>query len=202
MKYNKTIFMAILFLLSIFTLEAKSYVAYNGTGATGNNATFLVRLNSNADLLSIGFSSTNPGADHSNLSPISSIPLNRSATTFDEDGKMTVIAEAEFYAYWQIQQAGSYTISLYRKSGSLSSENGTLPYTALRLDKEKDNRIPVSNDGSNSTPLSDYSGGNILEKGSVQIGVTTSEARGFPYGTIFTDQIYIKVSSTWRNYTY
>ena len=195
MKYNKTIFMAILFLLSIFTLEAESYVAYNGTGATGNNATFLVRLNSNADLLSMGFSSTDPGADHSNLSPISSIPLNRSVTTF-EGGKMTVKAEAEFYAYWQIPQAGSYTISLYRKSGSLSSENGTLPYTALRLDKENDNGIPASNDGSNSTSLSTYLGGNILEKGSVKIGVTTSEAREFPYGTIFTGQICIKVSST------
>lgn len=195
MKYNKTIFMAILFLLSIFTLEAESYVAYNGTGATGNNATFIVRLNSNADLLSIGFSSTDPGADHSNLSPISSIPLKRSDTTF-EGGKMTVIAEAEFYAYWQIQQAGSYTISLYRNSNSLSSANGSLPYTALRLDKENDNGIPVSNDGSNSTTLSDYSGGNNLEKGSVKIGVTTSEAREFPYGTIFTGQICIKVSST------
>lgn len=195
MKYNKTIFMAILFLLSIFTLEAESYVAYNGTGATGNNATFIVRLNSNADLLSIGFSSTDPGADHSNLSPISSIPLKRSDTTF-EGGKMTVIAEAEFYAYWQIQQAGSYTISLYRNSNSLSSANGSLPYTALRLDKENDNDIPVSNDGSNSTPLSSYKGGNILEKGSVKIGVTTSEAREFPYGTIFTGQICIKVSST------
>ena len=195
MKYNKTIFMAILFLLSIFTLEAKSYVAYNGTGATGNNATFIVRLNSNADLLSMGFSSTDPGADHSNLSPISSIPLKRSDTTF-EGGKMTVIAEAEFYAYWQIQQAGSYTISLYRNSGSLSSENGTLPYTALRLDIENNNRIPVSNDGSDSTPLSSYEGGNILEKGSVKIRVTTSEAREFPYGTIFTGQICIKVSST------
>ena len=189
--------MAILFLLSIFTLEAESYVAYNGTGATGNNATFIVRLNSNADLLSIGFSSTDPGADHSNLSPISSIPLKRSDTTF-EGGKMTVIAEAEFYAYWQIQQAGtgSYTISLYRNSGSLSSENGTLSYEALRLDKENDNRIPVSNDGSDSTPLSSYEGGNILEKGSVKIRVTTSEAREFPYGTIFTGQICIKVSST------
>ena len=196
MKYNKTIFMAILFLLSIFTLEAESYVAYNGTGATGNNATFIVRLNSNADLLSIGFSSTNPGADHSNLSPISSIPLNRSVKTTFEGGKMTVIAEAEFYAYWQIQQAGSYTISLYRNSGSLSSENGTLPYTALRLDIENNNRIPVSNDGSDSTPLSSYEGGNILEKGSVKIRVTTSEAREFPYGTIFTGQICIKVSST------
>ena len=195
MKYNKIIFMAILFLLSIFTLEAESYVAYNGTGATGNNATFLVRLNSNADLLSMGFSSTYPGADHSNLSPISSIPLNRSVTTF-EGGKMTVKAEAEFYAYWQIQQAGSYTISLYRKSGSLSSVNGPLEYNALRLDKENDNGIPVSNDGSNSTSLSTYLGGNILEKGSVKIGVTTSEARGFPYGTIFTGQICIKVSST------
>lgn len=195
MKYNKTIFMAILFLLSIFTLEAKSYVAYNGTGATGNNATFLVRLNSNADLLSMGFSSTDPGADHSNLSPISSIPLKRSDTTF-EGGKMTVIAEAEFYAYWQIQQAGSYTISLYRNSGSLSSENGTLPYTALRLDIENNNRIPVSNDGSDSTPLSSYEGGNILEKGSVKIRVTTSEAREFPYGTIFTGQICIKVVSS------
>ena len=195
MKYNKTIFMAILFLLSIFTLEAKSYVAYNGTGATGNNATFIVMLNSNADLLSIGFSSTDPGDDHSNLSPISSIPLNRSVTTF-EGGKMTVKAEAEFYAYWQIQQAGSYTISLYRNSGSLSSENGTLPYTALRLDIENNNRIPVSNDGSDSTPLSSYKGGNILEKGSVKIRVTTSEAREFPYGTIFTGQICIKVSST------
>ena len=195
MKYNKTIFMAILFLLSIFTLEAKSYVAYNGTGATGNNATFLVRLNSNADLLSMGFSSTDPGADHSNLSPISSIPLKRSDTTF-EGGKMTVIAEAEFYAYWQIQQAGSYTISLYRNSGSLSSENGTLSYEALRLDKENDNDIPVSNDGSDSTTLSSYSGGNILEKGSVKISVTTSEAREFPYGTNFTGQICIKVSST------
>ena len=195
MKYNKIIFMAILFLLSIFTLGAESYVAYNGTGATGNNATFLVRLNSNADLLSMGFSSTDPGADHSNLSPISSIPLNRSVTTF-EGGKMTVKAEAEFYAYWQIQQAGSYTISLYRNSDSLSSANGSLPYTALRLDKEKDNDIPVSNDGSNSTPLSSYKGGNILEKGSVKIGVTTSEAREFPYGTIFTGQICIKVSST------
>ena len=197
MKHNKTIFMAIIFLLSIFTLEAESYVAYNGTGATGNNATFIVRLNSNADLLSIGFSSTDPGADHSNLSPISSIPLKRSDTTF-EGGKMTVIAEAEFYAYWQIQQAGtgSYTISLYRNSGSLSSENGTLPYTALRLDIENNNRIPVSNDGSDSTPLSSYEGGNILEKGSVKIGVTTSEARDFPYGTNFTGQICIKVSST------
>ena len=195
MKYNKTIFMAILFLLSIFTLEAESYVAYNGTGATGNNATFIVRLNSNADLLSMGFSSTDPGADHSNLSPISSIPLKRSDTTF-EGGKMTVIAEAEFYAYWQIQQAGSYTISLYRNSGSLSSENGTLSYEALRLDKENDNRIPVSNDGSDSTPLSSYEGGNILEKGSVKIGVTTSEAREFPYGTIFICLICIKVSST------
>ena len=196
MKYNKTIFMAILFLLSIFTLEAESYVAYNGTGATGNNATFIVRLNSNADLLSIGFSSTDPGDDHSNLSPISSIPLNRSVKTTFEGGKMTVIAEAEFYAYWQIQQAGSYTISLYRNSNSLSSANGSLTYTALRLDKEKDNDIPVSNDGSNSTPLSSYKGGNILEKGSVKIGVTTSEARGFPYGTNFTGQICIKVSSS------
>ena len=196
MKYNKTIFMAILFLLSIFTLEAESYVAYNGTGATGNNAAFLVRLNSNADLLSMGFSSTDPGTDHSNLSPISSIPLNRSVKTTFEGGKMTVIAEAEFYAYWQIQQAGSYTISLYRNSGSLSSENGTLPYTALRLDIENNNRIPVSNDGSDSTPLSSYSGGNILENGSVKISVTTSEAREFPYGTNFTGQICIKVSST------
>ena len=109
---------------------------------------------------------------------------------------MTVIAEAEFYAYWQIQQAGSYTISLYRNSGSLSSENGTLSYEALRLDKENDNRIPVSNDGSDSTPLSSYSGGNILENGSVKISVTTSEAREFPYGTNFTGQICIKVSST------
>lgn len=198
MKYYKIIIIDFLLLVSLFTLEAESYVTYNGTGATGNTATFLVRLNSNADLLSIGFSSTDPGSDHSNLSPISSIPLNRSDTTFDEGGKMTVRAKAEFYAYWQIQQAGSYTISLYRNSGSLSSENGTLSlsYEALRLDKEKDNRIPVSNDGSNSTPLSDYSGGNILEKGSVRIGITTSEARDFPYGTVFTDQIYIKVSST------
>ena len=195
MKYYKIIIIDFLFLVSLFTLEAESYVTYNGTGATGNTATFLVRLNSNADLLSMGFSSTDPGADHSNLSPISSIPLKRSDTTF-EGGKMTVIAEAEFYAYWQIQQAGSYTISLYRNSNSLSSANGSLLYTALRLDKENDNGIPVSNDGSNSTSLSTYLGGNILEKGSVKIGVTTSEARGFPYGTIFTDQIYIKVSST------
>ena len=195
MKYYKIIIIDFLLLLSLFTLEAESYVTYNGTGATGNTATFLVRLNSNADLLSIGFSSTDPGSDHSNLSPISSIPLNRSATTF-EGGKMTVIAEARFYVYWQIQQAGSYTISLYRKSGSLSSVNGPLEYNALRLDKENDNDIPVSNDGSNSTILSSYSGGNILEKGSVKISVTTSEARGFPYGTVFTDQIYIKVSST------
>ena len=197
MKHNKTIFMAIIFLLSIFTLEAESYVAYNGTGATGNNATFIVRLNSNADLLSIGFSSTDPGADHSNLSPISSIPLKRSDTTF-EGGKMTVKAEAEFYAYWQIPQAGSYTISLYRNSGSLSSENGTLslPYEAFRLEKENNNRISLLNDKSNSAILYSCSGGNNLEKGSVKIGVTTSEAREFPYGTIFTGQICIKVSST------
>ena len=195
MKYYKIIIIDFLLLVSLFTLEAESYVTYNGTGATGNTATFLVRLNSNADLLSIGFSSTDPGSDHSNLSPISSIPLNRSDIAY-EGGKMTVRAKAEFYAYWQIQQAGSYTISLYRNSGSLSSENGTLSYEALRLDKENDNRIPVSNDGSDSTPLSSYSGGNILEKGSVKIGVTTSEAREFPYGTIFTGQICIKVSST------
>lgn len=195
MKYYKIIIIDFLLLVSLFTLEAESYVTYNGTGATGNTATFLVRLNSNADLLSIGFSSTNPGADHSNLSPISSIPLNRSDIAY-EGGKMTVRAKAEFYAYWQIQQAGSFTISLYRKSNSLSSTNGDLEYTAVRMDRESDNSIPVSSDGSNVTVLDNYGGKNTLKKGSVRIGITTSEARDFPYGTVFTDQIYIKVSST------
>lgn len=182
-------------LVSLFTLEAESYVTYNGIGATGNTATFLVRLNSNADLLSIGFSSTDPGSDHSNLSPISSISLGRSDIAY-EGGKMTVRAKAEFYAYWQIQQAGSFTISLYRKSNSLSSTNGDLEYTAVRMDRESDNSIPVSSDGSNVTVLDNYGGKNTLKKGSVRIGITTSEARDFPYGTVFTDQIYIKVSST------
>ena len=195
MKYYKIIIIDFLLLVSLFTLEAESYVTYNGTGATGNTATFLVRLNSNADLLSIGFSSTDPGSDHSNLSPISSISLGRSDIAY-EGGKMTVRAKAEFYAYWQIQQAGSFTISLYRKSNSLSSTNGDLEYTAVRMDRESDNSIPVSSDGSNVTVLDSYGGKNTLEKGSVRIGITTSEARDFPYGTVFTDQIYIKVSST------
>ena len=195
MKYYKIIIIDFLLLLSLFTLEAESYVTYNGTGATGNTATFLVRLNSNADLLSIGFSSTDPGSDHSNLSPISSISLGRSDIAY-EGGKMTVRAKAEFYAYWQIQQAGSFTISLYRKSNSLSSTNGDLEYTAVRMDRESDNSIPVSSDGSNVTVLDNYGGKNTLKKGSVRIGITTSEARDFPYGTVFTDQIYIKVSST------
>lgn len=195
MKYYKIIIIDFLFLVSLFTLEAESYVTYNGTGATGNTATFLVRLNSNADLLSIGFSSSDPGSDHSNLSPISSISLSRSDIAY-EGGKMTVRAKAEFYAYWQIQQAGSYTISLYRKSNSLSSTNGDLEYTAVRMDRESDNSIPVSSDGSNVTVLDNYGGKNTLKKGSVKIGITTSEARDFPYGTVFTDQIYIKVSST------
>ena len=195
MKYYKIIIIDFLLLVSLFTLEAESYVTYNGTGATGNTATFLVRLNSNADLLSIGFSSTDPGSDHSNLSPISSISLSRSDIAY-EGGKMTVRAKAEFYAYWQIQQAGSFTISLYRKSNSLSSTNGDLEYTAVRMDRESDNSIPVSSDGSNVTVLDNYGGKNTLKKGSVRIGITTSEARDFPYGTVFTDQIYIKVSST------
>lgn len=195
MKYYKIIIIDFLFLVSLFTLEAESYVTYNGTGETGNTATFLVRLNSNADLLSIGFSSSDPGSDHSNLSPISSISLSRSDIAY-EGGKMTVRAKAEFYAYWQIQQAGSYTISLYRKSNSLSSTNGDLEYTAVRMDRESDNSIPVSSDGSNVTVLDNYGGKNTLKKGSVKIGITTSEARDFPYGTVFTDQIYIKVSST------
>lgn len=195
MKYYKIIIIDFLLLVSLFTLEAESYVTYNGTGATGNTATFLVRLNSNADLLSIGFSSTDPGSDHSNLSPISSISLGRSDIAY-EGGKMTVRAKAEFYAYWQIQQAGSFTISLYRKSNSLSSTNGDLEYTAVRMDRESDNSIPVSSDGSNVTVLDNYGGKNTLKKGSVKIGITTSEARDFPYGTVFTDQIYIKVSST------
>lgn len=194
MKYYKIIIIDFLLLVSLFTLEAESYVTYNGTGATGNTATFLVRLNSNADLLSIGFSSTDPGSDHSNLSPISSISLGRSDIAY-EGGKMTVRAKAEFYAYWQIQQAGSFTISLYRKSNSLSSTNGDLEYTAVRMDRESDNSIPVSSDGSNVTVLDNYGGKNTLKKGSVRIGITTSEARDFPYGTVFTDQIYIKVSS-------
>lgn len=195
MKYYKIIIIDFLLLVSLFTLEAESYVTYNGTGATGNTATFLVRLNSNADLLSIGFSSTDPGSDHSNLSPISSISLGRSDIAY-EGGKMTVRAKAEFYAYWQIQQAGSFTISLYRKSNSLTSTNGDLEYTAVRMDRESDNSIPVSSDGSNVTVLDNYGGKNTLKKGSVRIGITTSEARDFPYGTVFTDQIYIKVSST------
>lgn len=195
MKYYKIIIIDFLLLVSLFTLEAESYVTYNGTGATGNTATFLVRLNSNADLLSIGFSSTDPGSDHSNLSPISSISLGRSDIAY-EGGKMTLRAKAEFYAYWQIQQAGSFTISLYRKSNSLSSTNGDLEYTAVRMDRESDNSIPVSSDGSNVTVLDNYGGKNTLKKGSVRIGITTSEARDFPYGTVFTDQIYIKVSST------
>lgn len=195
MKYYKIIIIDFLLLVSLFTLEAESYVTYNGTGAIGNTATFLVRLNSNADLLSIGFSSTDPGSDHSNLSPISSISLGRSDIAY-EGGKMTVRAKAEFYAYWQIQQAGSFTISLYRKSNSLSSTNGDLEYTAVRMDRESDNSIPVSSDGSNITVLDNYGGKNTLKKGSVRIGITTSEARDFPYGTVFTDQIYIKVSST------
>ena len=195
MKYYKIIIIDFLLLVSLFTLEAESYVTYNGTGATGNTATFLVRLNSNADLLSIGFSSTDPGSDHSNLSPISSISLSRSDIAY-EGGKMTVRAKAEFYAYWQIQQAGSYTISLYRKSNSLSSTNGDLEYTAVRMDRESDNSIPASSDGSNVTVLDNYGGKNKLKKGSVKIGITTSEARDFPYGTVFADQIYIKVSST------
>ena len=173
MKYYKIIIIDFLLLVSLFTLEAESYVTYNGTGATGNTATFLVRLNSNADLLSIGFSSTDPGSDHSNLSPISSISLGRSDIAY-EGGKMTVRAKAEFYAYWQIQQAGSFTISLYRKSNSLSSTNGDLEYTAVRMDRESDNSIPVSSDGSNVTVLDNYGGKNTLKKGSVRIGITTS----------------------------
>ena len=194
-RIKKLIVILFSLLLPLAVLNAESSVVYAGTGATGSTASLLVKLTSNYDLLSLGFSSSNPGADHSTLTPISVITLERSPETFS-GGSMTVKAKAEFYAYWQIQQAGSYTISLYRNSGSLSSENGTLSYEALRLDKENDNRIPVSNDGSDSTPLSSYSGGNILEKGSVKISVTTSEAREFPYGTNFTGQICIKVSST------
>lgn len=194
-RIKKLIVILFSLLLPLAVLNAESSVVYAGTGATGSTASLPVKLTSNYDLLSLGFSSSNPGADHSTLTPISVITLERSPETFS-GGSMTVKAKAEFYAYWQIQQAGSYTISLYRNSDSLSSANGSLLYTALRLDKEKDNDIPVSNDGSNSTPLSSYKGGNILEKGSVKIRVTTSEAREFPYGTIFTGQICIKVVSS------
>ena len=193
-RIKKLIVILFSLLLPLAVLNAESSVVYAGTGATGSTASLLVKLTSNYDLLSLGFSSSNPGADHSTLTPISVITLERSPEKFS-GGSMTVKAKAEFYAYWQIQQAGGYKISLYRTTNLLTSSDDSLGYTAVLADKASDNSIPVSADGSSSIIVSSYSGGNVLEKGSAKILVQTEEAGGKPYGTTFTGTIYIKVSS-------
>lgn len=187
MKMKHVIVITIFMLFSMALLSSEAFVVYAGQGVTGGTASLNVSFSSNGDILSVGFSSTDPTT--SGIKPISTINLT-SDLGFDSSGKMTIVGKAVFYPYWQIQENASYKIVVSRNE-KLIGETGELDYSVILKDS-KNTVVPSSGE-----PLYDYTSDdyNELVKGSIGVSVETANASSLPYGTSLSGIVTLRVEA-------
>lgn len=186
MKHVIVIAIFMLFLIALFPSEVLG-VEYVGEGVTGETASLSVSFRSNGDILSVGFSSTDPD---SGITPISTINLT-SDLGFDS-GKMTIVGKAVFYPYWQIQKNASYKIIISRDEKLIGSTGGELTYSAI-LNDSKNSIVPSSGEMTlYKYESSDY---NNLVKGSIGVSVETANASSLPYGTSLSGKVTLTVEA-------
>ena len=182
MKMKHVIVITIFMLFSIALLSSEvlgdEYVA-----------SLNVSFSSNGDILSVGFSSTDPTT--SGIKPISTINL-KSELGFDSSGKMTIVGKAVFYPYWQIQKNASYKIIISRDEKLIGSTDGKLTYSAI-LNDSKNSIVPSSG----AITLYNYKSSdyNNLVKGSIGVSVETANASSLPYGTSLSGKVTLKVEA-------
>ena len=183
MKMKHVIVITILMLFSIALLSSEvlgdEYVA-----------SLSVSFSSNGDILSVGFSSTDPNST-AGITPISTINLT-SDLGFDSSGKMTIVGKALFYPYWQIQKNASYKIIISRDEKLIGSTDGKLNYTAILKDS-KNSIVPYS--GAMTLYNYESSDYNNLVKGSIGVSVETANASSLPYGTSLSGKVTLKVEA-------
>ena len=183
MKMKHVIVITIFMLFSIALLSSEvlgdEYVA-----------SLNVSFSSNGDILSVGFSSTDPNST-SGITPISTINLT-SDLGFDSSGKMTIVGKAVFYPYWQIQKNASYKIIISRDEKLIGSTDGKLTYSAI-LNDSKNSIVPSSG----AITLYNYKSSdyNNLVKGSIGVSVETANASSLPYGTSLSGKVTLKVEA-------
>ena len=182
MKMKHVIVITIFMLFSIALLSSEvlgdEYVA-----------SLSVSFSSNGDILSVGFSSTDPNST-SGITPISTINLT-SDLGFDSSGKMTIVGKAVFYPYWQIQKNAPYKITISRDEKLIGS-NCELTYSAI-LNDSKNSIVPSSGEMTlYKYESSDY---NNLVKGSIGVSVETANASSLPYGTSLSGKVTLKVEA-------
>lgn len=188
MKHVIVIAIFMLFLIALFPSEVLG-VEYVGEGVTGETASLSVSFRSNGDILSVGFSSTDPNSS-SGITPISTINLT-SDLGFDS-GKMTIVGKAVFYPYWQIQKNASYKIIISRDEKLIGSTGGELTYSAI-LNDSKNSIVPSSGEMTlYKYESSDY---NYLVKGSIEVSVETANASSLPYGTSLSGKVTLTVEA-------
>ena len=184
MKMKHVIVITIFMLFSIALLSSEvlgdEYVA-----------SLNVSFSSNGDILSVGFSSTDPTT--SGIKPISTINL-KSELGFDSSGKMTIVGKAVFYPYWQIQKNAPYRIIISRDERLIGSTGGELTYSAILNDST--NSIDPS---SGEMTLYNYNytsdDYNTLVKGSIKVSVETANAFSLPYGTSLSGNVTFTVEA-------
>ena len=178
MKMKHVIVITIFMLFSIALLSSEvlgdEYVA-----------SLNVSFSSNGDILSVGFSSTDPTT--SGIKPISTINL-KSELGFDSSGKMTIVGKAVFYPYWQIQKNSSLKVVIFR-SENLTYLGRILSYTSKLKDSSTELKATEELD-LYTYGTEDY---NKLVSGSVGVTINTSDASSFPYGASFSGTITLKV---------
>ena len=188
MKMKHVIVITIFMSFSMALLSSEVFVEYADVGVTAKTASLNVSFSSNRDILSVGFSSTDPTT--SGIKPISTINLT-SYLGFDSSGKMTIVGKAVFYPYWQIQKNASYKIIISRDEKLIGS-TGELTYSAI-LNDSTNSIVPPSGE----SPLYDYTSDdyNNLVKGSIGVSVETANASSLPYGTSLSGKVTLKVEA-------
>ena len=172
-----------MFALSVLFSE-DGYVSYAGVGDTSNTAVLNVSFSSNGNILSVGFSSTDPSTTKT---PVSVINLS-SNTGFDSNGHRTLTGNVTFYPYWQIQKNSSLKVVISR-SENLTYLGRILSYTSKLKDSSTELKATEELD-LYTYGTEDY---NKLVSGSVGVTINTSDASSFPYGASFSGTITLKV---------
>ena len=190
MKMKHVIVITIFMSFSMALLSSEVFVEYADVGVTAKTASLNVSFSSNRDILSVGFSSTDPNST-SGITPISTINLT-SDLGFDSSGKMTIVGKAVFYPYWQIQKNASYKIIISRDEKLIGSTDGKLTYSAI-LNDSKNSIVPSSG----AITLYNYKSSdyNNLVKGSIGVSVETANASSLPYGTSLSGKVTFTVEA-------
>lgn len=187
MKMKHVIVITIFMSFSMVLLSSEVFVEYADVGVTAKTASLNVSFSSNRDILSVGFSSTDPTT--SGIKPISTINLT-SYLGFDSSGKMTIVGKAVFYPYWQIQKNASYRIIISRDKKLIGS-TGELAILNDSTDSSDPSSGKMTLYNYNYTS-DDY---NKLVKGSIGVSVETANASSLPYGTSLSGKVTFTVEA-------